>query len=136
MGVYENTNRPQGWRKFKEKPISISKTNNNCTHCGETYSVVSWRLSSYPNFLSTVHVVSCRPFWMNSVCRNKKPENNINVIYKWKEHPLKLIKLINILQLHLILFNTNPFITFLLLMCTDSKSKIFLLFILYYILWL
>lgn len=43
------------------------------TYSGHKYSSLSLRSSPYPNFLRTVHVVSCRPLWINSLCRNKKP---------------------------------------------------------------
>ena len=43
------------------------------TYAGHKYSALSLRSSPYPNFLRTVHVVSCLPLWMNSACRNKKP---------------------------------------------------------------
>jgi hypothetical protein len=43
------------------------------TYLGKRKSSRRSRPSPYPNFRSTVHVVSIRPCWINIVCRYKNP---------------------------------------------------------------
>ena len=61
--------------RFLDLRISIKPTLcfAQSTYAGHKYSALSLRSSPYPNFLRTVHVVSCLPLWINSACRNKKP---------------------------------------------------------------
>lgn len=57
--------------------VKLKKAKVSNTYGGNKYSGVSSKSSSYPKRRKTVQVVSCLPRWMKSVCRKRKPKNQI-----------------------------------------------------------
>lgn len=53
--------------------IKVTIINVVNIYLGNKYSLDIFKLSLYPNFLSTVHVVSFLPLCINKLCRYRKP---------------------------------------------------------------